>query len=42
MRQDMDTLVIGGGILGTAIAFGLAGHGDRVSLIDEGDDAFRA
>jgi len=40
--MDSDYLVIGGGVVGTAIAYGLAKAGERVRLLDEGDDAFRA
>jgi glycine/D-amino acid oxidase-like deaminating enzyme len=40
--MDTDYLVIGGGIVGTAIAYGLARAGERVLLLDEGDQAFRA
>ena len=40
--SDADTLVIGGGIVGTALAYGLARAGQRVRLLDEGDDAYRA
>ena len=40
--HDWDLLVIGGGVVGTSIAYGLAKTGDRVVLLDEGDDAFRA
>lgn len=39
---DVDTLVVGGGVVGMAIAYGLATSGERVRLLDEGDDAFRA
>ena len=41
-RQSCDTLVIGGGVVGMAIAYGLARSGASVEVIDEGDDAFRA
>ncbi|WP_354684281.1 FAD-dependent oxidoreductase [Cupriavidus necator] len=37
-----DLIVIGGGLVGTAIAYGAARHGARVTVLDEGDDAFRA
>ena len=37
-----DAIVIGGGIVGGAIAFGLARAGARVTVFDEGDVAFRA
>jgi len=40
--RETDTLVLGGGVVGMAIAYGLAGAGERVRLLDEGDDAFRA
>jgi glycine/D-amino acid oxidase-like deaminating enzyme len=39
---ESDVLVVGGGVVGTAIAYGLARAGERVALLDEGDDAFRA
>ena len=37
-----DAIVIGGGMVGGAIAFGLARVGARVTVFDEGDVAFRA
>lgn len=40
--REIDTLVLGGGIVGMSIAYGLAKSGERVRLLDEGDDAFRA
>lgn len=40
--METDTVVIGGGVVGTAIAYGLARAGERVLLLDEGDQAFRA
>ncbi|OIQ71203.1 hydrogen cyanide synthase subunit HcnC precursor [mine drainage metagenome] len=40
--REIDTLVLGGGVVGMAIAYGLATAGERVRLLDEGDDAFRA
>ena len=39
---EVDALVIGGGVVGASIAYGLARAGDRVRLLDEGDEAFRA
>ncbi|MEQ1776459.1 MAG: FAD-dependent oxidoreductase [Burkholderiales bacterium] len=42
MNQTTDTVVIGGGVVGSAIAYGLAKRGARVTVLDEGDDAFRA
>jgi len=40
--SEVDTLVIGGGVVGMSIAYGLAASGERVRLLDEGDDAYRA
>jgi glycine/D-amino acid oxidase-like deaminating enzyme len=37
-----DLIVIGGGLVGGAIAWGAARLGERVALLDEGDVAFRA
>src|SRR6476660_4113639 len=37
-----DSIVIGGGLVGSAVAYGLARLGSRVALLDEGDVAFRA
>ena len=37
-----DAIVIGGGLVGTAIGYGLARAGLSVALIDEGDIAYRA
>ncbi|PWV98098.1 glycine/D-amino acid oxidase-like deaminating enzyme [Hoeflea marina] len=37
-----DTLVVGGGLVGAALAWGLARLGERVTVIDEGDVALRA
>ena len=34
--------VVGGGLVGTALAYGAARNGVRVTVLDEGDDAFRA
>ncbi len=39
---DSDVLVIGGGLVGTAVAYGLARLGQRVTVLDEGDIAHRA
>lgn len=41
-KRDIDTLVVGGGVVGMALAYGLAKAGERVRLLDEGDDAYRA
>ena len=37
-----EVLVIGGGVVGSAVAFGIAERGTRVIVLDEGDRAFRA
>ena len=42
MTQTADTVVIGCGVVGSAIAYGLAKRGARVTILDEGDDAIRA
>lgn len=42
MRRDNEFAVVGGGLLGAAIAFGLAREGKRVVILDEGDIAKRA
>ena len=39
---NFETVVIGGGLVGTAVAYGLAGRGVATALIDEGDVAHRA
>jgi len=39
---DSDVLVLGGGLVGTAVAYGLARLGRRVTVLDEGDIAHRA
>ncbi len=40
--RGFDLIVIGGGLVGGAVAFGAARLGARVALLDEGDVAFRA
>src|SRR5665213_1306265 len=40
--QRFDAIVIGGGLVGSAIAYGLARAGMKPALVDEGDIAFRA
>ncbi len=40
--KHFDAIVIGGGLVGSAIAYGLARDGLKTALIDEGDVAFRA
>jgi octopine oxidase subunit B len=37
-----DAIVIGGGLVGSAIAYGLAREGLKTALLDEGDVAYRA
>lgn len=39
---EFDFAVVGGGIVGTSLAYGLAQEGRRVVVLDEGDTAFRA
>jgi glycine/D-amino acid oxidase-like deaminating enzyme len=39
---EAEYLVVGGGVVGAAIAYGLLKAGHRTCLLDEGDDAFRA
>ncbi len=40
--DSADVIVIGGGLFGPAIAYGLAKRGMKVLVLDEGDDALRA
>lgn len=40
--QEADFAVIGGGLVGTSIGWGLARLGQRVVILDEGDTAYRA
>ena len=40
--QSSDLIVIGGGLVGSAVAYGAARQGAKVTLLDEGDQAFRA
>jgi len=41
-RTSADTIVIGGGLVGSAVAYGLARQGISVVMLDEGDVAYRA
>jgi glycine/D-amino acid oxidase-like deaminating enzyme len=40
--SSSDIIVIGGGLVGTAVAYGLARSGAKVRVLDEGDNGFRA
>jgi len=40
--REFDVAVIGGGLVGSALAWGLARAGQRVAVLDEGDVAYRA
>ncbi|MCP3477583.1 FAD-binding oxidoreductase [Bradyrhizobium sp. CCGUVB1N3] len=42
MHREYDVAVVGGGLLGSAIAWGLGRLGKRVAVLDEGDIAKRA
>ncbi|CAN7277027.1 NAD(P)/FAD-dependent oxidoreductase [Polaromonas sp. LjRoot131] len=42
ISSGSDAIVIGGGLVGCAVAYGLARQGAQVTLLDEGDQAFRA
>lgn len=44
MQGDIhsDVIVVGGGLVGTAVAYGLARLGTDTVVLDQGDDAFRA
>src|SRR5256885_16388809 len=39
---QFDAIVIGGGLVGAAIGYGLVRDGFKVAVVDEGDIAFRA
>jgi len=41
-RREYDVAVVGGGLVGSEIAWGMARAGQRVALLDEGDGAVRA
>ena len=41
-QREYDIAVVGGGLVGAAVGWGLARLGQRVAVLDEGDDARRA
>jgi len=41
-RTSYDFAIVGGGLVGAAIAYGLRALGSRLAVFDEGDDAVRA
>ena len=41
-RKEYDVVVIGAGLVGAAVAYGLARAGQRVALLDEDDATYRA
>jgi hydrogen cyanide synthase HcnC len=41
-KRDYDVAIVGGGLVGAAIGWGLASIGQRVAVLDEGDVAYRA
>ena len=41
-RSDFDAVVVGGGLLGASLAWGLGRAGKQVAVLDEGDIAYRA
>jgi len=42
MGDEYDIAIVGGGLVGAALALGCTGAGQRVALLDEGDVALRA
>jgi hydrogen cyanide synthase HcnC len=42
IREETEIAVVGGGLVGTSVAWGLARLGKRVTILDEGDNAYRA
>ncbi|MGB5855391.1 MAG: FAD-dependent oxidoreductase, partial [Oceanisphaera sp.] len=41
-RNETDVAIIGGGLVGMSLAYGLLRQGKRVTVFDEGDQALRA
>ncbi len=42
MSMNYDAAIVGGGLVGSAVAYGLAQQGLRCAILDEGDTALRA
>ncbi|MGZ7080500.1 MAG: FAD-dependent oxidoreductase, partial [Thermoanaerobaculia bacterium] len=42
MIEETEIAVVGGGLVGASLAWGVARLGKRVTILDEGDDAYRA
>ncbi|NCF36989.1 MAG: FAD-dependent oxidoreductase, partial [Gammaproteobacteria bacterium] len=40
--MDHDCIVIGGGLVGSAVAYGLSRQHQKVAILDGGDRSFRA
>ena len=42
MKNTAKVVVIGGGVVGLSLAYGLAKAAERVLILDEGEDAYRS
>jgi glycine/D-amino acid oxidase-like deaminating enzyme len=42
MKTDFDTIIVGGGLVGAAVACGIVAKGNSVAILDGGDGDFRA